>query len=134
MSQKLTIYFDGLCRLCSLEINHYKKQKGAEQMDFVDITAPTFDAKKQGVDPFLVHKIMHVKRGAKIYTKVDAFVEIWKELPKYNWAVGLANNKLVRPFLNIGYEAFALVRPYLPRKKENCEDSPYCETHNKGAL
>jgi predicted DCC family thiol-disulfide oxidoreductase YuxK len=133
MSEKLTVYFDGLCRLCSIEINHYKKQKGADKILFVDITASDFDAKKQGVDPFLVHKIMHVKRGKKLYTKVDAFIEIWKELPKYNWAVGMAQNILARPILNMGYEVFAVVRPYLPRKKQNCEESPYCETHQKGA-
>jgi predicted DCC family thiol-disulfide oxidoreductase YuxK len=117
-----------------MEINHYKKQQGADKISFIDITAPSFDAKKNGVDPFLVHKIMHVKRGTQLYTKVDAFIEIWKELPKYNWAVGIAKNKLVRPILNVGYEAFAVIRPYLPRKKQSCEESPYCETHQKGAL
>lgn len=128
MSQDLTVYFDGLCRLCSAEINHYRKLKGSEKIRFVDITSTSFKAKAHGVDPYQVHKIMHVKRGDKLFTKVDAFIEIWRELPKYNWAVPLAKNPLLRPFLNLGYEAFAVVRPYLPRKKADCEDSPYCET------
>ncbi len=128
MAQELTVFYDGLCRLCSAEINHYRKLKGSEKIWFVDITSAAFKAKVHGVDPYQVHKIMHVKRGEKLFTKMDAFIEIWKELPKYNWLIPFAQNPLLRPFLNLGYEGFAIVRPYLPRKKADCQDSPFCET------
>ncbi len=126
---KPRVYFDGLCQLCSREIDHYKKQKGSETLEFIDITSPKFNAKIEGLDPFLVHKVMHVKRSdGTLATEVDAFIEIWKHLPKYNWAASLAQKPWVRPVLDIGYIGFAKVRPYLPRKKALCEDSPYCET------
>lgn len=127
MSQNMTVYYDGLCQLCSREIEHYRKQQGAEKIRFMDITSPQFDPTKEGVDGKKVHKVMHVKKGKKLYTKVDAFIEIWKQLPKYAWAAKYADKTAIRWILDCGYEVFAKVRPYLPRKKQSCEDSPFCE-------
>ena len=128
MEKQVTIYYDGLCILCSKEILHYKKQKGAENFRLVDITAPDFSAKQEQVDPFLVHKIMHVRdENGALRTKVDAFIAIWDALPQYRFLSKLARNSFVRPILDLGYIGFATIRPYLPRRKALCEASPYCE-------
>lgn len=131
-SATLSIFYDGLCPLCSREMNHYKKISGSEKFLFVDITDINFDAVKEGLDPIQVHKVMHVKDAqGKIKTKVDAFIEIWENLPDYNWLAKAAKLSFVRPFLDIGYISFATLRPYLPRKKNDCDKSPYCETKEK---
>jgi predicted DCC family thiol-disulfide oxidoreductase YuxK len=128
----LHVYYDGLCRLCSKEIDHYKMQTGAESISFVDITQPGFRPEEHGLDGKKVHKVMHVKKpDGTLITEVDAFVEIWKILPKYQWAVPLAQNKIVHPILTAGYKVFAQVRPFLPKKKNQCADSPYCEISPK---
>jgi predicted DCC family thiol-disulfide oxidoreductase YuxK len=129
-TQKLSVYYDGLCRACSFEIEHYKKQKGSENIDFIDITSPLFKPEAEGLDPFLVHKYLHAKTpDGRIVSGVETFQLIWKELPKYNWAYQLSQKKLIHYGLNIGYQLFVRIRPYLPRKKDNCENSPYCEVH-----
>ena len=122
------VYFDGLCPLCSREIDHYRKQRGAESLRFVDITAADFNAEAEGVDPIAVHKEMHVKTSdGRLVTGVDAFIEIWKVLPRYGFAARLAQKSFIKPTLDFGYHIFAAVRPYLPRKAQGCEASPYCE-------
>lgn len=126
-----TVYFDGLCRLCSREIEHYRKQPGADRLRFVDITRPEFDAAQEGVDPHQVHRVMHVRRpDGTLALGVDAFIAIWAVLPRYRWAGKLANRAGVRAGLDVGYWAFAKVRPWLPRKTRDCETSPYCEVKN----
>lgn len=127
----LVIFFDGLCPLCSREIEHYRHQAGSEMLKFVDITEADFDAKKEGLDPLQVHKLMHVRTPeGHLKTGVDSFIAIWQRLPKYNWLADFAKKTWVRPFLDLGYHSFAAIRPYLPRKtRDNCEQSPYCETH-----
>jgi predicted DCC family thiol-disulfide oxidoreductase YuxK len=128
----LTIFYDGLCLLCSKEMDHYKKQKGSDKFSFLDITDPNFSAEKEGVDPFEVHKVMHVKtKDGHFKTGVDAFIEIWKYLPRYKKFADLARKKWLRPLLDVGYFGFAKVRPFLPRKSQDCENSPYCETRKK---
>lgn len=123
------VYYDGLCILCSREIEHYRRQRGSESLLFVDITAPDFDAKAEGLDPFLVHKIMHVRTPeGELRTKVDAFIHIWQNLPRYQKVATIADNPTIKKLLNLGYNAFVRIRPYLPRKTRSCEDSPYCET------
>lgn len=127
--KKLTVYFDGLCPLCSREIDHYRIQSGSENIDFTDITAESFDAGAEGLDPKLIHKYMHIRKSdGEVQTGVDAFIAIWDVLPRFNWMAKFANKTYVRPFLNVGYLGFAAVRPYLPRKSRDCETSPYCET------
>jgi predicted DCC family thiol-disulfide oxidoreductase YuxK len=124
----LRIYYDGLCHLCSAEIKHYRKTPGSENLQFIDITDPTFNAEQEGLNPMDVHQFMHVKNNeGKIFTKVDAFIEIWKVLPKHHFPAKIAQLKVLRPFLNLGYWMFATVRPYLPKRKKTCEASPYCD-------
>jgi len=125
--KKITVYYDGLCHLCSREINHYKKMKGSDGIQFVDITTSAFDAEKENLDPVQIHKTMHVKdETGALHTGVDAFICIWKHLPSLQFLVPIANFWPTQLLLKIFYFAFAKIRPLLPRK--SCESSPYCET------
>lgn len=129
-TSRLKVYYDGLCRLCSREVSHYRGQKGSERIEFVDICAPGFDAAAEGLDPRQVHKVMHVRRlDGTIATRVDAFIEIWKVLPRYRSLARFATQPAVHSAMELGYTVFAHIRPWLPRKKSDsgCEDSPYCE-------
>lgn len=127
---QLTVYYDELCVLCSAEIHHYQKQKGSDQISFVDITSDDFDAAQEGIDPYQAHKIMHAKKDGKILTKIDSFVAIWALLPKYHWLYSLSQIRWIRFLMDVGYIIFAAIRPYLPRKnKALCQNSPYCEIH-----
>ena len=125
--KQLKVYFDGLCPLCSREIDHYKSQAGAGSIDFIDITEASFSAEAAGLDPRRVHRRFHVRSGSVVLDGVDAFREIWKLLPRYGWLARLTGYRLVKLFFVAGYELFALVRPLLPRKSRGCEGSPYCE-------
>lgn len=128
--KRISVYYDGLCHLCSREINHYQKMTGAEQINFIDITTSAFDAKVERLDPVQIHKTMHVKDEAgKVHTGVDAFICIWKNLPTLQFLVPIAKFPPMRLLLDLFYFIFAKIRPLLPRK--SCETSPYCETKPK---
>ncbi len=36
--QSLTVYFDGACPLCRMEIDHYRKQDSAGKICFLDVS------------------------------------------------------------------------------------------------
>ena len=126
----ITVYYDGLCKVCSKEISFYRKQRGADAIKFVDICSATFDAKSEGLDPVRVHQVMHVRRqDGTLALKVDAFLEIWSVLPRFQWLAKAARWAPVNTGLSLGYIGFTLVRPFLPRygNPAECQDSPYCE-------
>jgi predicted DCC family thiol-disulfide oxidoreductase YuxK len=122
-----SVYFDGLCPLCSREIAHYQKMRGNERIRFVDITSPAFNSAQEGLDPLAVHRELHAKDAAgNIHTGVAAFILIWRQLDSMRWLVPIAAFAPVHFALKGAYRAFAKLRPYLPRKK-TCSASPYCE-------
>ncbi len=125
---KSIVYFDGKCRVCSTEIIHYQKLPGADNFTFVDITLPDFEPEIHGLNPHLVHKVMHVRdKAGNLQQGVNAFRAIWRELPRYRFLYRLSEGRIFRSILEATYTTFSLIRPFLPRKK-NCDESPYCET------
>ena len=119
---KWIFFYDGACHLCSREIMHYQRLPGSENIEFVDIAGSDFVAENFGLDSVLVNRSMHVKSPTgEIFTGVDAFIEIWKVLPKYKNYAWVASRPEVKPFLKLGYKIFARLRIYLPKRKGGCE-------------
>ena len=128
---KTKVFYDGLCKVCRFEIDHYRRQRGADDLEFVDITSNAFDARQEGLDPQHVHRVMHVKRSdGSLALGPDAFREIWKNLPQYRPLFRITDNQFAGALLQLFYSAFVRVRPYLPRYRESCSESPYCESRN----
>lgn len=129
-NQPVKVFYDGLCVVCSSEINHYKKMQGGDKIDFVDITGLDFNASKENLNPHSVHKELHAKdKNGNVYIGVDAFVLIWSQIDKLNWLSKMAQTWPIKKALQLNYKLFVKIRPYLPRK--SCEASPYCETKSK---
>ena len=125
---QLTVYFDGLCKVCAYEIDFYRKRQGSASVRWVDIMDPQFSPQAEGLDPQLVHQEMHARRpDGGLAVGVDAFVEIWKVIPGFGVLAQLASQTWMKPVLRAGYHAFTKLRPYLPRKAGGvaCNDD-YC--------
>jgi predicted DCC family thiol-disulfide oxidoreductase YuxK len=70
--KKIKVYYDGLCVLCGREIQHYIKQEGSCNIDFIDITKSDFNPQLEGLDPYLVNKFMHVQdQAGQLYTPLS---------------------------------------------------------------
>ena len=111
----LTVYHDGLCPVCRLEIGHFRNQPGAERIEFVDVS-------DVGVDPgpdLPRSKAMgrfHVRLpSGALRSGGAAFVEIWNVLPLYRTAGVLARLPGATAALNVGYEIASPLRPWAAR-------------------
>lgn len=119
----LTLFYDGLCPLCSREIDHYRRRAAGDPLVvFVDITDPVFDAAAHGLDAGRIHRTMHVKVGDEVRTGVDAFIAIWDHLAGLRWLARVARFPGVYHLLRIGYALFARARPLLPHRRRSCPD------------
>lgn len=120
-SKTLKVFFDGGCRVCAHEISIYQRSKSASLISFVDIMNPQFKAEEEGLDAQKVHRIFHVKNSSgEIFQGVAGFREIWRNLPEWQWAYRMSKPKWIQGFMNLGYQIFLRIRPFLPRKK-SCE-------------
>lgn len=124
-NMQLKVFFDGSCHLCSREIAHYKKHPRAkEKLDFVNIAASDFDPGQKGPSKKDFMKAMHIQKTDGEFVKgVEAFLLLWKELEIFPILTRLANIQVFRILMEIGYWIFARLRPYLPKRKENCHDN-----------
>ena len=109
-----TAYYDGACPLCAREIDFYRRQKGAEQVCWVDIgdidsaiVAPDL-SRSEALARFTVRDV-----DGSLVSGSEAFVRIWMCLPRFRWLAKLFE---VHPFawlLGQAYRLFLEVRPRL---------------------
>jgi predicted DCC family thiol-disulfide oxidoreductase YuxK len=117
---RLIIYYDGLCHLCSREINHYRHRTD-DSVQYVDIMQEDFDPELHGVDAKAVHKTMHARLDGELNKGVDAFLAIWSVVPGYRWLNRIVSLPGIYHLAKPIYSFFAWLRPYLPRRKAACE-------------
>ena len=111
----LTVYYDGACPLCRAEIGHYRAQEGAGTILFLDASTQTGDL-PHGLTREQAMARFHVRLSdGRIVSGSQAFVEIWKTLPRWRWAARLAGLPGVPPLLEVGYRLFLPIRPYLSK-------------------
>jgi predicted DCC family thiol-disulfide oxidoreductase YuxK len=118
----LTLFYDGACPLCSREIAHYRHAaREHDDIRFVDVADPAFSAAEYGLDTSRVHFEMHVKEGERVLVGVDALLAIWRRVPGHRWLLSLARLPLADLLMRMGYALFVRIRPWLPRRKADCE-------------
>ncbi len=121
----LKVFFDGLCPVCSKEIDIYRHKDKNNLIDFIDITTDAFNPDIEGLNPEQVMKVFHVKTSqGDVITGVDGFVEIWKTLGIFKPLQQMTQWRLTRPFFDLGYVIFTHIRPYIRRNEctsERCE-------------
>lgn len=124
--EKLTIFYDGACHLCSKEIDHYKKIDTTNKILYLDIAKKSFAFNDYDMDEKIMKKYFHVRdANLKVHSGVDAFYLIWKELGTFTILQRLYEFKPTQKVMKFFYYLFAQIRPLLPKKKQCSEGVCY---------
>lgn len=116
---ELTVYFDGACPLCTLEIGHYKRQEGAQNLCFVDASGSADLGKDLSRETALSR--FHIRDAeGQLVSGARGFVAIWAKLPRWRWAAKLASLPAATPLLELAYRGFLPLRPWLARLAAKC--------------
>lgn len=112
---KLTVYHDGACPLCAVEIAVYRRASGADTVAFVDAVDPG-----SMLGPDLQRDIalsrFHVRDPqGRLLSGAAAFAALWRALPGWRWLGILVGNRWVLPVAERAYRAFLPIRPYIAK-------------------
>jgi predicted DCC family thiol-disulfide oxidoreductase YuxK len=82
----LTVFYDGLCPLCSVEISQLRRHDRDNKILFEDIHAPDFVKRFPYVDQVEANRILHgqLSNGDMIYG-LDVTHQAWKAVGKHRW-------------------------------------------------
>ena len=102
----MKIFFNNSCSICRSEINVYKK-KGIKELKWVDITNnrnAEKDTQKTSKD---LLRRLHVKSDGKIYSGAEAFIVLWKRIPKFKFLSKILSTPVIFHIFSITYEIVA---------------------------
>ena len=115
----MKVYFNNSCNICRAEINLYKKQN-IENIEWVDITDnKSAEIETQKNDKTLLRRL-HVKEGNNIISGAEAFLLVWKKIPKYKFLYNFFKLPIIFSLFELIYEIIAFFL-YLKNKKQLSE-------------
>ena len=111
----LTVYYDGGCPLCRLDLRHYPGQNGPQRICFLDVSkAGDLAAPDLPRDKALARFHVRDSSGALV-SGAAAFVRIWLVLPEGRWAARLSRIPGALWVMERAYRGFLPLRPFIAR-------------------
>lgn len=117
--QRLTIWFDGFCPLCSREIALMKRLDRRGAIEFIDVEASQ-DADCP-VDRAELLARFHALENGKLLSGAGAFAAMWRAIPLLRPFGLLARIPIVLTLLERCYVSFLRIRPRLQRLTRSSE-------------
>jgi len=112
----MKVYFNNSCKICKAEIDLYKKEK-TQEIDWIDITDNTSARKETSKNSRELLRRLHVKDGEKVLEGAEAFLVVWKKIPKYKFLYNFFRLPIIFNLFHYGYEIIAFFL-YLKNKKQ----------------
>ncbi len=112
----MKVYFNNSCKICRAEINLYKKEK-IQEIDWIDITDNSIAEKEISKTDKELLRRLHVKDGEKVLEGAEAFLVLWKKMPKYKFLYNFFKLPIIFTLFSILYEIVAFFL-YIKNKKQ----------------
>ena len=97
----MEVYFNNSCKICKAEIDLYKKEK-VKQINWIDITNNKSARSDTNKNYEELLRRLHVKKDGKIFSGAEAFLLVWKNIPKYKFLYIFLNFQLFFKFFQLG--------------------------------
>ena len=112
----MKVYFNNSCKICKAEIDLYKKEN-IQEISWVDITNNIVAEKETSKSSKELLRRLHIKEGEKILQGAQAFLLLWKKIPKYKFLYNFFKLPIIFNLFSFGYEIVAYFL-YLKNKKQ----------------
>ena len=112
----MKVYFNNSCKICKAEIDLYKKEQ-IKEIDWIDITNNDSAKKETSRNSKELLRRLHVKENEKVLQGAEAFLVLWKKIPKYKFLYNFLKLPIIFNLFSLGYEIVAFFL-YLKNKKQ----------------
>ena len=112
----MKVYYNASCNICKAEINLYKKQN-IEEIEWVDITNNVIAEKETSKNDKNLLKRLHVIDDGKVFEGAEAFLLVWKKIPKYKFLYIFFKMPVIFNIFSFFYEVIAFFL-YQKNKKQ----------------
>ena len=112
----MKVYFNNSCKVCRSEINLYKKEN-IKDIDWIDITNNSDAEKETSRNDKELLRRLHIKENGKIIEGAEAFLYVWKKIPKYKFLYKFFKLPIIFSIFKYVYEIVAFFL-YLKNKKQ----------------
>ena len=100
------VFYNNSCSICRFEINHYKKI--TKNIDWIDISNEKSSLTQTKLDSKSLLRRLHLIKQGKLYSGVDAFIQLWSEIPRYKFLANLIKKPIIYHISWVLYEILAL--------------------------
>jgi len=112
----LTVYYDGECPLCTKEIGWYQKQKGADSIEWCDVSQSGEDTVAPDLCTTDALRRFHVRKSdGSLVNGASAFSELWSYLPRFKLLGAFSKLPLITQLAEVLYRVFLKIRPSIQR-------------------
>ena len=112
----MKVYFNNSCKICKAEIDLYKKEK-VDGIDWIDITNNNLAERETSKSDKQLLRRLHVIENEKVIEGAEAFLALWKKMPKYKFLYNFFKLPIIFSIFSIAYEIVAFFL-YLKNKKQ----------------
>ena len=112
----MKVYFNNSCKICKAEIDLYKKEE-IDEIEWIDITDNEFAKKETSKDNKQLLRRLHVKDGEKVLQGAEAFLILWKKMPKYKFLYNFLKLPVIFSLFSFVYEIVAFFL-YIKNRKQ----------------
>ena len=102
----MKVYYNESCHICRAEINLYKRQN-IEDIEWVDITNNIAAEKETSKNDKNLLRRLHVIDDGKVFEGAEAFLLVWKKIPKYKFLYKFFKLPIIFTLFKYGYEIIA---------------------------
>tara|TARA_B100001741_G_C16442245_1_gene546207 strand:- start:421 stop:780 length:360 start_codon:yes stop_codon:yes gene_type:complete len=112
----MKVYFNNSCKICKAEIDLYKKEN-IKEIDWIDITDNNLAEKETSKNGKELLRRLHVKDGERVLQGAEAFLLLWKKIPKFKFLYNFFKLPIIFNLFSLGYEIIAFFL-YLKNRKQ----------------
>ena len=111
---EITVYYDGACPLCAREVAFYRRRRGGDRLNWVDVSAIEDQEVAPGLSKSAALSRFHVRKSdGQMVSGGLAFAALWHALPAFRPVGRLFGSPPLSWLLELSYILFLRFRPQM---------------------